>query len=532
VKHSMKKFLGTTGGKVCIICAAVLLLAGALCAYQGYQYYQLPKFQNVTIELGQEMPSLSEFLTEHADPEKARFLTDDVQIDLSVEGEHTLCFLHGRKQETVTLTVVDTTPPQVEFRDVVADIKESLQPEDFVVQAQDLSPITVSFAEPLAQPEDYGSKTVEIVVTDACGNATIGQCQVNFVWMREAVTLELGDTLTKLDLLLSIRKDADLVDQAELDRINSSPVGTYTITSTDGGRTCTCTVTVQDTTAPTLELQPVQVYAKDKVSVEDFVLRAEDLSGEVKLTLQSQPNTDSFGVQQIAVVATDVNGNSVTVQTTLEVIRDTTPPYISGLAEILTEKNTAPDYEKGVHAWDERDGSVRVTYDASSVDLTTAGIYYVTYTATDRSGNTASSRRKVEVNHDAADTAALVASVLAEIGGNPEKIRDFVRDELRYSSDWGDSDPVWYGLKYRRGNCYVHALTLQALLQKSGYQCQIIWDLEKTHYWNLVYINGKWRHMDSTPDRWHSIYSIMDDTQRYETLSGRDWDRTLWPACE
>ena len=528
----MKKLLGTKGGKICVICAAFLLLAGALCGYWGYRYYQLPKFQNITIELGQALPPIADFLTEHADPEKARFLTDPAQIDLSAVGEQTLRFLHGRKEESVTLTVVDTTPPQVAFRDVVTDIKHQPKPEDFVEQAQDLSAVTISFAEPLAQPKSYGNATVEVVVTDAYGNATTGRCRINYVWMREAVTLELGDTLTKLDLLLSTRRDTDLLDQAELDRINSSPVGTYTITSTDGGQTCTCTVTVRDTTAPELELQTVQVYVNDRVKMEDFVVRAQDISGEVTLSLREQPDTGSAGTQTVVITAADAAGNVTTAQTTLEVIRDTEPPYISGLTDILTEKNTAPDYEAGVRAWDEKDGRVSITYDASAVDLTTAGVYYVTYTAQDRSGNIGSSRRQVEVNHDAADTAALVASAVAEVGRDPETIRDFVREDLRYSSDWGGDDPVWYGLKYRRGNCYVHALTLQAMLQECGYQCQIVWDLEKTHYWNLVYIGGKWRHMDSTPDRWHSIYSLMDDTQRYETLSGRDWDRTQWPACE
>ena len=56
--------------------------------------------------------------------------------------------------------------------------------------------------------------------------------------------------------------------------------------------------------------------------------------------------------------------------------------------------------------------------------------------------------------------------------------------------------------------------------------------MDKTHYWNLVYLNGKWVHMDSTPGVRHERYSIMNDELRYETLSGRDWDRNQWPVCE
>ena len=55
----MKNFLKSTPGKICIIALAVLLLAAAgLCGYT-YWHYQLVKFQNVTMELGEELPELS-----------------------------------------------------------------------------------------------------------------------------------------------------------------------------------------------------------------------------------------------------------------------------------------------------------------------------------------------------------------------------------------------------------------------------------------------------------------------------------------
>ena len=61
----------------------------------------------------------------------------------------------------------------------------------------------------------------------------------------------------------------------------------------------------------------------------------------------------------------------------------------------------------------------------------------------------------------------------------------------------------------------------------------IIWVKNQTHYWNLVKIKGVWRHMDATPGSAnHARYSIMTDEMRYETLSGRDWDRNAWPAAE
>ena len=47
----------------------------------------------------------------------------------------------------------------------------------------------------------------------------------------------------------------------------------------------------------------------------------------------------------------------------------------------------------------------------------------------------------------------------------------------------------------------------------------------------LINLGGSWYHIDPTPSRVHSRYSLMTDEQRYSTLSGRDWDRSKWPSC-
>ena len=213
-------------------------------------------------------------------------------------------------------------------------------------------------------------------------------------------------------------------------------------------------------------------------------------------------------------------------------MEDTKPPVFSGVDDLVMEKNTDLDYEAGVKAIDNRDGKVPFTYDASRVDLTDAGIYYVIYTASDSEGNTATYRRKVEIVQDSSDTMALVQSIAADLEGSAEDIRDYVRSSIGYSSNWGGDDPIWYGLKNKSGNCYVHAMVLDAFLREKGYKTQLIWCTDKTHYWNLVYLEDGWHHIDSTPSaNTHSKYSLMSDQQRYETLSGRDWDRAAWPQC-
>lgn len=528
----MIKFLKSIPGIICTVVLAVFLLVAAGLGGYTYWHYQLVKFQNVTIELGEDLPDISAFMTENAIKEKARMVTPQNRIDLNKVGNQEITFSHGTKVETVTLSIQDTTPPTAKFHDVTADIDTVLTPGDFVAEMFDLSETTVEFARPLTPPESYGDVSVDLVVTDAYGNKFTGSAYIYYVWMYKTFTLELGDTVEKVDLLLNPEKDGDKLDQAVLDEINASPVGTYTVTSTDGNQSSQCIVTVQDTVAPELTLRAVTIDLGESVTKDSFIDGVYDVSGEVTVNLLSKLDSNKLGTQEIIFEAIDINGNKTTLTTTLTVNTDTKPPVFSGVGDIKVGKNTSPDYESGVKAIDAKDGEVEFSYDASRVNISSAGTYYVIYTAKDSKGNTATYRRKVEVKRDASDTAALVNSVAANLSNSPEAIRDYVRSSIGYSSSWGGDDPVWYGLKNKSGNCYVHATVLDALLRAKGYSTQLIWCQDRSHYWNLVYINGGWKHIDSTPsDHTHNKYSLMNDEQRYETLSGRDWDREAWPEC-
>lgn len=590
--------------------SAAVLAFGALGGYTLWHYKQ-PKFHDVTIELGEPLPPVASFLTEDAKAEKAALVTEESSIDLTKVGDCELTFTHGKKVETVKLTVVDTTAPVLTLKDVSADIGTELTVEDFVVEATDLSQVKLALAKPLETPEGYGDVTVEVIATDESGNETKASCTLSYVWMRSEATMELGSTVSKSDILMNAEKDGDLLDQAALDALTTAAVGTYPITATTtDGQTGTCQVTVVDTVAPVLKVKDITVYEGESVSLADFLVSATDLAGEVSTRLTQQPNTAKAGAFTVTVEAADINGNKATADAKLTVVKDTDPPVFSGLKKLSVDKdkkpnytsgvtatdardgkvafeyddsqvnlskpgtytvtytatdkagnkatqqrkitvladtqapkfsglkdmtakkNKKPDYTAGVKATDNWDGVVEFTYDDSKVDLSKAGTYYVTYSAVDKAGNKATARRKVVINHDKEDTKALVREIASGLSGDAEAIRDYVRKSIKYSSDWGGDDPVWFGFKNKKGNCYVHALCLQELLEAKGYETKLIWVTDKSHYWNLVKINGSWKHIDATPGTRHTKYSLMNDEQRLETLSGRKWDTSKWPACE
>ncbi len=511
-----------------VIAAALLW---RVCTSYGYWLYCQPKFHDLTVELGTETIGVEDFMTEYAYARNAGIVTDLSTVDISVVGSFPLTLRSGYKDETVTLTIEDTTPPKAEFISWRQEKPDYIpDPYDFVASYYDLSDVTVYFAQDVDVPSDYADQNVTVVVEDAYGNAVSGQCTLSILWMKNEYTMELGESLCREDLLYDPERDGSKIAQGDIDAVNQSGVGAYTVASLVDENVCQ--VHVVDTTPPELSVTNVSVFKGKKVTVDDFVETCSDISGDVEVRLLTEPDVDTLGRQTVTIEATDINGNTATATATLAVVRDKKPPVIKGLTTLSIAKNSTPDYLAGVSAIDAADGACEVIYDASGVDLATAGTYYVTYTSKDKDGNIASSRRTIVVGHDKADTDALVASIAAELGSDPEAIRDYVRNTIKYSHNDGGSDPVWYGFTNKSGNCLVHALCLQSLLTEKGYETQLIWVTNRSHYWLIIHLDGKWRHIDATPGNWHTKYSLMTDEQRYSILQGRDWDRSAWPACE
>ena len=525
-------FLKTKKGIICLVCAVIIIVAAA--CFGGYEIWhgKQIKFHDLTVELGTESIKLSQFMTEYARPNRVNFVSDPADIDLNKAGETEIVLAHGRKQETVKLIVEDTTPPNVQFvPELTVNADYVPHVSDFVSEVFDYSDTTVTFKEEPVIPDDYSDITVVTAVTDAHGNETLGETTLSFEWIHKEINLEYGSVLTKDDVLINPEKDGALVSQAAIDRISTSPVGKYTIRSISAGKTLACTVNVQDTTGPDLVLREVQLYVGGTTKEDSFVVSCEDISGVKEVRLVTEIDFEFNGKQTVTFEAEDMCGNVTTKDTILYISNDHAAPYFTGLSTMNPEKYTEPDYMTGVVAYDKVDGEIEFTVDASAVNTAVAGTYYAVYTAKDESGNVCTSKRKVVVPHDQADTDALITEIAAKLPDDAEKIKNYVRDNVYYSHNWGGDDPTWYGFTARNGNCYVHAWCLYELLQEKGFECEIIWVTNKTHYWVVVNIDGTWWHLDATPGRLHQTYSIMSDQQRLWTLSGRDWDRSQWPKC-
>lgn len=63
-------------------------------------------------------------------------------------------------------------------------------------------------------------------------------------------------------------------------------------------------------------------------------------------------------------------------------------------------------------------------------------------------------------------------------------------------ADWKESAKTI--LSTRKGNCYAFYVSSRALLARAGFETGMATSYELDHYWNLVKVDGQWRHFDTT----------------------------------
>ena len=534
---TLKTFLSTLKGKIIFGAVALLVLVGAVAGGYGLWSYLVPKFQDLNLELGSPAVTVEDFLTKHGKAEKAAFAVDFTMPTKA--GTYPVTLIHGSREETVNLILEDSAAPAVTFRDAHSPLNSRPVPEDFIENAEDLSGWTASFL--IAPADGLEDSTVTVAVSDPFGNTTTGQCDLTYRWLKPEYNLELGQQLTRQDLLY-FSESIHLVSQEDVDAINASGMGEYTVESTYEGITWSCKVTVADTVGPVLTVQGVKAYSFETVKPEAFVTESADMTGVKELRFEADPDMTLEGEQTLVIEAEDTLGNISRTEVTLTVMMDKDAPWFVGIKDLIIPVGITPSWTEGVWAKDTVDGFIHYSFDPSSVNLNVGGTYIMRYKAEDRSGNVTYARRKVIVQQSEQDRQELIAEMAAKAGDDLESIRQFVRNTIGYNTNWGGDDPVWYGFKTLSGNCYVHAMCLNAILEAKGYKTWLVGCKDKSHYWSIVEVEeGVYRHIDATPDApHHNKYELMTDEQRMETLmsvpnngyDARNWDRSAVPECK
>lgn len=235
---------------------------------------------------------------------------------------------------------------------------------------------------------------------------------------------------------------------------------------------------------------------------------------------------------------------------------DTEAPSLSGVTDLTVYAGDAISYRSGITVTDDTDPEPQLYVDSTQVDLSTPGVYIVTYTAADSSGNQASQSTTVTVlpvkqsGTDALHAAAekLLSYILLDNMTTREQVEAIYRwahNDLRYSGHMDKSD--WERAAYTMltegcGDCYGYFSVTKLLfdmLNIPNIDVQKVrnHETDSDHYWSLVSVDGgkTYYHFDATPriGQVEDFCLVTDeflDAYSQENKNSHNRDKSLYPA--
>jgi len=327
------------------------------------------------------------------------------------------------------VTVVDTTAPSLNLSNQTA---EATGPNGAAVtfspapSASDTvdGPITPNCDAASGSTFPVGTTTVHCSAADAHGNQATGSFTVTVQDTTAPALTVPGNktveatgpsgaavnfTATANDIV-----DGPITPNCDAASGSTFPVGTTTVhcsaTDAHGNQaTGSFTVTVQDTTPPTLTLPDDKTVEATKAAGADvsYTATASDLvDSSVSVTCTpASPHTFGFGTTTVDCSATDAHGNTANGSFTV-LVQDTTAPVIASHGDVsatATSANGANVSYTSPGTTDAVDGPGTANCTPASGTPFALGSTTVTCSATDAHGNTATSTFKVNVTVSASD---------------------------------------------------------------------------------------------------------------------------------
>ena len=469
----------------------------------------------VVVEAGSPAPATETFLTEGFHGELLDTVTDEM---LRTPGTYPLqvkCPENGRIFPTA-LEVVDTVPPVGAGQLLILAPGEEAAPEAFLTEAVDETALTYAFAV-APDPESREIQDIAVRITDAGGNAADVPAQALFSSFGALTVEAKHGPLTGADLGRP---------EATPEAFEADVLGTYPVRVRVGDADEIAMVTLVDTTGPLLTPKEGPFYTHHELTPEDL-LDVEDVTGAV-LSFIDAPDQESDQPQTFSVRAVDPLGNETISAFPLTLSVDTTPPVLYGVVNVGGYVGEPIAYFREAYAEDDVDGRVDMTVD-SQVILSQRGKYTVTYTATDKSGNSASKSctytlvEPAVTDQEVHDMAQAVLSEIIEPDMvTAEKLLavfEYVRGHIRYTGSSNKTDwrrEAVRGNAEGRGDCFTTYCLTRALLDelKVPYMSVTRRGGHTRHYWVIVNIGTGWYHFDPLYTRVHKHRCFMWTTKQ------------------
>lgn len=256
-----------------------------------------------------------------------------------------------------------------------------------------------------------GEFTITYTAIDPSGNISTATRNVTVADTIPPVINLFGDTSMTLEInepfidpgYSAIDNSRATISITTSGTIDISKIGVYTLTYTaidPSGNlsTATRTITIVDTIPPVITLIGTSTMNIEINSsfIDPGVIVIDDSKAVITPSISNNLDLSKIGVYAIIYTAIDPSGNTSTTTRTINVI-DTIPPVIAleGPNPMTVEINT-PYIEPGASAIDNSKAIINVT-SSTDVDVSKLGLYKVTYTAIDPSGNTSTTIRIVNI---------------------------------------------------------------------------------------------------------------------------------------
>ena len=481
--------------------------------------------ERVTLEAGSPIPEADIFMSEgfHGtllDPVTEQMMHRPGEYPLRVE-----CPENGRVFPS-TLVIRDTVPPAGKGRLLTLRPGEAVKPEDFLLDASDETELICSFAT-APDPESREIQDILIHVTDAGENSIDVPAQVLYSSIIPVTVEAKNGLITGADIGQP---------EAELESFTADIPGTFSIrVQLKNGRTEIALVTIADTVPPALSLKAGSFYTKHPLAPEDLISWSDVTA--VSLEYVREPDWDNADEQNFAVKASDAAGNETAAEYAITLKTDSAAPKLYGVTNCICYVGEPILYLREAYAEDDVDGRVELKVD-SKVILSQRGKYTVTYTATDRSGNTASKScvyTLVASSTSEEKLNTLTDEVLQKIITpdmvTVEKLKavfDYVQKHVRYvgtsdKNDWRKE--AVRGLTKGKGDCFTFYSVSRALLEKLDIPYMTVTRKggATRHYWLIVNIGTGWYHFDSLVNHVLPYKCFMWTNQQLKKMPAYFW---------
>ena len=264
-----------------MIAALMLALmwgAYALSREQPEESRELELLSEVTIEAGNTIPLAQAFAPQGMELE-ITYGSDISHIDSRIPGRYPVVLLAEGAAQYADIVILDTVSPQGKTRDLIVDQRDMPSANDFIVEIQDETDVTVRFKN---EPDSNCAETqiLTLILTDTSGNTTELNVSLTVIIDQEAPLIEgvqdievyQGEAVAyRTGITVTDNQDEMPVLEIDSSNVNLAVPGVYEViyvaTDTTGNKTeKTCVVTVLEKKESYVELDLIYEKADQILS--------------------------------------------------------------------------------------------------------------------------------------------------------------------------------------------------------------------------------------------------------------------------